>query len=1189
MELAAAQTAIELDTLLDQQRELEESRSHYADLFDFAPVGYLALDRNGCIRAVNVTGAQLLGQKREALVGRPLLPFVARRDRRKYLGHLAKLRRGEAHVTTELHLELKGQPPIPIQLISIRDFRQNFRVQFPSALVDLTERKRAEQTLRESEARFRHLADSAPVLIWMAGPDKLCNYFNRRWLEFTGRTFEQEVGNGRAAGVHAEDLPRWLETYETAFDARREFQIEYRLRRHDREYRWIMDHGIPRFASAGEFLGYIGSCVDLTDRRRSEAALLEKDAELQLITDITPVMLTRCGRDLRYQFVNRAYAEFVGLAPGQILGARLAEVMGEAAFHFVRPYVETVLGGQPVEYEVELSDARTGRHFLHVSYAPERDAHGAVVGWVAGMTDITERKRAEALLQVRDAISSVLARAVTLQEASGDIIQALCEMSDWEAGAIWIVGPAVREMWCVDFWRKPGVGVPNFEALTRARTFAPGIGLPGRVWQSGEPVWLADVTNAENFPRGRAALEDGLHAGFCFPIKIGDEVLGAFECFSRRTREPDPGLITMLTSIGQQLGQFVERTQAEAALRQSEERLRHILESALDAVVTMDHDGIIRLWNPQAENTFGWTAAEALGKKLSDLIVPPAYRARHEAGLRHYLNTGVGLPVDQRIELTALHRSGSEFPVELSITPVALEDHISFSAFIRDITRRKQAEAALRESEDRFRTLANHAPVGSFMSGINGDALYVTDSWCQMTDLTPEAALGQGWLQAVHPDDREAILRGWNAAVSQGDSSLAEYRFLRRDGSVVWVQGNAARLRDPAGHHTGYVGTVANITARKLAEETLVRARDELEARVRERTSELTQANQALLANEKALRESEERLQAILDNSPSMIFLKDVAGRYLHANRRFAAVTRLPLAKTAGKTDADLFPPEQAAAFHAHDQAVADAGHPIQYDAVTLDAEGVHTSIVSKFPLFDADGKIYAVGGIATDITERKRLEAEILKISEREQRRIAQDLHDGLGQQLAGISCLTNALKTDLLARGAPDAATAERISRLLDATVAQTRGLARGLHPVEPEPGGLLAALDQLAANISELFKVSCKFQCRQPVLIHLNAVATHLYRIAQESANNAIKHGRAGRIVIQLSTTAEKLTLKVRDNGVGFSEAVGNQKGLGLRIMKYRAGIIGGTLAIQRRTHGGTEVTCVVPTEPPVHSTD
>jgi PAS domain S-box-containing protein len=136
--------------------------------------------------------------------------------------------------------------------------------------LDITDRKQAEEALRESEARFRHMADTAPVLIWMSGPDKLCNYFNQPWLDFTGRTLEQELGNGWAEGIYPEDRQRCLNTYVTAFDARQPFQMEYRLRRFDGMYRWMIDEAVPRFTADGDFLGYIGSCIDIEDRKQAE-------------------------------------------------------------------------------------------------------------------------------------------------------------------------------------------------------------------------------------------------------------------------------------------------------------------------------------------------------------------------------------------------------------------------------------------------------------------------------------------------------------------------------------------------------------------------------------------------------------------------------------------------------------------------------------------------------------------------------------------------------------------------------------------------------------------------------------------------------------------------------------------------------------------------------------------------------
>src|SRR5215471_12695739 len=142
-------------------------------------------------------------------------------------------------------------------------------------LIDITKRKLAEEALVESEARFRNMANTAPVMIWVSGVDKLCTFFNKRWLEFTGRSLEQELGNGWAEGVHRDDLSKCLDTYTEAFDAHKSFVMQYRLRRNDGEYRWISDHGVPRYDAHGVFAGYIGSCVDVTDLLMQQRALHE--------------------------------------------------------------------------------------------------------------------------------------------------------------------------------------------------------------------------------------------------------------------------------------------------------------------------------------------------------------------------------------------------------------------------------------------------------------------------------------------------------------------------------------------------------------------------------------------------------------------------------------------------------------------------------------------------------------------------------------------------------------------------------------------------------------------------------------------------------------------------------------------------------------------------------------------------
>jgi signal transduction histidine kinase len=223
------------------------------------------------------------------------------------------------------------------------------------------------------------------------------------------------------------------------------------------------------------------------------------------------------------------------------------------------------------------------------------------------------------------------------------------------------------------------------------------------------------------------------------------------------------------------------------------------------------------------------------------------------------------------------------------------------------------------------------------------------------------------------------------------------------------------------------------------------------------------------------------------------------------------------------------------------------------------------------------------INGVAAALKgywERKRLEAEVLEISEREQRRIGQDLHDGLIQHLRGIVYLLHVLHERLLRKSAPEVTDSARITQLLDQAVDQGRTMARGLFPVELAATGLMEALRALAVSINGIYGISCQFVCPKPVLIHDNPTAVHLYRIAQESVQNAIRHGKATRVNIVLSATKDAVMLCVKDNGQGFPEVLPEMRGLGLEIMKYRARTIGGQLSHKPDARKGTVLTCVLP---------
>jgi PAS domain S-box-containing protein len=303
------------------------------------------------------------------------------------------------------------------------------------------------------------------------------------------------------------------------------------------------------------------------------------------------------------------------------------------------------------------------------------------------------------LLRIELAVARVLSGGSEPEETYEAILAAIGDSLGWELGAAWEVeGDRLR---CVQTWRRSD-DTAEFEALSQRLTLDRGEGLPGRVWECGEPNWIADTPSEGNFPRAEAAHRAGLHAAFCFPVLGPDGTLGAIELFTREPREPDDELLASMAVIGSQIGQFVARRRAEADVHARESRLQAMLEAALDAVITMDHRGIVLGWNAAAETVFGYSPEEARGRELADLVVPPSLREQHRRGLARFLETEQAVVLDRRLELTGVRKDGDEFPVELTITRIALPGPPVFTGYVRDITERKQAEAELRASRQRL-------------------------------------------------------------------------------------------------------------------------------------------------------------------------------------------------------------------------------------------------------------------------------------------------------------------------------------------------------------------------------------------------------------------------------------------------------------------------------------------------------
>ena len=391
---------------------------------------------------------------------------------------------------------------------------------------------------------------------------------------------------------------------------------------------------------------------------------------------------------------------------------------------------------------------------------------------------------------------------------------------------------------------------------------------------------------------------------------------------------------------------------AEAALRESEERYRRIAATALDAVVTIDAEGLVTDWNPRAETTFGWTAREAIGRSLANLIVPPEYRAAHSRGLRHYLATGEGPVLNKRIEVPALHRDGHMFPVELAISPLKMGDHYVFSAFIRDIGERKQAEQALRESEERFQYAVRGSLAGLWDWNLATDHYYLSPR--------SKAILGYGehelpdqrsqLLAHLYPEDRQRVEDAVKRHFERRASYNIEFRARHRDGRTIWCHDVGQAVWDEAGRVTRFSGSISDITARKEAEARVVQ----------------------LIAERDTL----------LENAPvGIAFLKE--RQVMQCNQAFAQMLGYERAELLGRSTRNLY--ESEAVFEERGseayRVIAEQGS-LAADAPMRRKDGSLLWVHHRLSPVDRSDLAQGLVWVIQDVSERKRAEERLFHLA---------------------------------------------------------------------------------------------------------------------------------------------------------------------------------------------------------------
>lgn len=897
-ELSVYQAELEIqnEELRDAQVDLAYSRDRFSDLYDFAPVGYATLNKEGRILELNLTAANLLGDHRQNLVGANISTWLEPDSHDICYLHRQAVLSSDTKQTCEVTLRQPDGTLLTVRLESIA-FGPEGERHCRTALIDVTDITTIRQTLEESEHRYRRLTAAVTdyvfrVLVVHGRVVETLHGVNCKAV--TGYTPEDFHENPLLwiAMVPPEDRPLVEEQAARLLAGQEPPPIEHRIHKKDGQICWVLNTASPQYDAQGELIAYDGLLREITRRKKVEEALndlnetleervAEQTQEVRLLAEAMAsleegVMITTDhmiwpGPEIVY--VNDALCRITGYSKEELIGQTPRLFQGEASNReTIELLRKSLLAQQP--YQCELINYRKDgtQYPAELFISPLVDTQGNTTHYIGIHRDISARKQTEIALhhdhELNRNIIDTTQNIILLLDSDGCIV--------------------------------------NFNQYAEKLTGWKFEEVQGRNWfETFQPDQDQELVR-QLFQRALAGEQTVGNVNTI--LTKGGRPLEV-EWFDARLFAEDGEFVGLLCT-GRDI---TERLFAESALRESNERLRSILQTAADAIITIDQRGVIDSINSATTDLFGYTQDELIGENVK-MLMPPPYCDRHDGYLSRYLKTGEARMIGVGREVSGLRKDGSIFPASLAVSEV-----------------------------------------------INS---------------------------------------------------------------------------------------------------------------------------------------------------------------------------------------------------------------------------GLFT-------------------GIIRDLSDRRFLQQQILQIATDEQRRIGQDLHDGVGQELTGLGLMADTL-ISLLARcelnieGSQTLSVSNKLSTGLKRVLGQVRAISKGLVPVQIHPDGLSSGLNNLAKHVTDLYDISCRASIPVPVAVHDSETATHLYRIAQEASTNCIKHGRATQVTISLSQAGSQIVLEVEDNGIGIENVPlardhssgSDSEGIGMRIMHYRAWLIGGHLTVQAGEQGGTRLCCTVDATDPGH---
>jgi len=784
---------------------------------------------------------------------------------------------------------------------------------------EIAERERAEDAVRRSEEHLRLVIDTIPQQI-MSGPnDGTLDFANAQWRSYTGLTPEELQGRGWQRIIHPDDREALLKAVEESRAKGTTYEHEVRRRGADGQYRWFLARGVPLKDSEGRILRWYGSNTDIQDRKEAEN-------RIRLVIDTAPAMLHSARPDGYVDFFNKRWLEFVGVSLEDIRGWGWTNVIHpEDVEEVVGKWRSSVATGKAFEAEAPLRRADGEYRLMLLRKVPLRDETGSIVKWYGSAFDIEDRKRAEQeLRQAEEHIRAIL-------EYSPNWIF----LKDTE-GRYLLVNREIERVF--------GIGEEQIRGKTDSEIYPPERAAEYRandlkVLRAGLSMEFEET----------ALLEDGPHTSIVHKFPLFDTQGNIY-------------------AIGGVATDITERKRAEEARRYSEKQYRTVVETATDAVVSMNESGAILLANPATARIFGYDPAELIGKPLT-VLMPEIMRKLHEAGFRQYLATGQRHLNWQGTELTARRKNGQEFPVEVSFGEMTSNGHRVFTGFIRDISEKKRAEDELRKQKEVFQKIFENIPVMIILRGQDGHFELVNPEWERTTGWTLKEVREQDpdILAHAFPDPQYRQMVKDEIAASTGEWTDLKVRVW--DGRVIDVIAACVRLSDGS-----TIFIARDITERKQAEEAL-----RTSEREQHKIAEQLETERARLIEAQAVA----KVGSWETELPSLdVTWSEQTHRIFETDPSYVHLTRPAFVK--------LVHPEDRAKVDAAFEASLEKGAPSKVEYRIVMADGRVKVLEEHWEVFhDEQGRPARLIGTCQDITERKRME-EALRESEARFRLVA-------------------------------------------------------------------------------------------------------------------------------------------------------------------------------------------------------